>query len=171
MIRVFLLLAVLAACYLFLRWFRRTPAAEIARLARQSAWGLALLLLVLLAVTGKLTALLAGIGVALAFVLRLLPVALKYAPHLERLWGWYRAGNAERQETGGQQRGSAGRQSRDTAMSRAEALEVLGLPPAASAEDIIAAHRRLIARLHPDKGGTAYLAARINLARQVLLQR
>ncbi len=51
----------------------------------------------------------------------------------------------------------------------AEARAILGLPPAADAEDIRAAHRRLIAAVHPDRGGSAELARRINLARDTLL--
>lgn len=54
-------------------------------------------------------------------------------------------------------------------MTREEALAVLGLKEGASEEDIRAAHRRLIRRTHPDAGGTADLAARINRAKDVLL--
>ena len=50
-----------------------------------------------------------------------------------------------------------------------EALAVLGLAEGASEDDIKAAHRRLIQRMHPDVGGTADLAARINRAKDVLL--
>ena len=54
-------------------------------------------------------------------------------------------------------------------MSHAEASEILGLPPAASRADIRAAHRRLMQAAHPDRGGSDWLAARINQARDVLL--
>jgi hypothetical protein len=54
-------------------------------------------------------------------------------------------------------------------MTRDEALAVLGLAEGASAEEIRAAHRRLIQRMHPDVGGSADLAARINRAKDVLL--
>ncbi len=56
-----------------------------------------------------------------------------------------------------------------TDMTREEALAVLGLSEGASVDDIRAAHRRLIQRMHPDVGGTADLAARINRAKDVLL--
>lgn len=56
-----------------------------------------------------------------------------------------------------------------TDMTREEALAVLGLAEGASDDDIRAAHRRLIQRMHPDVGGTADLAARINRAKDVLL--
>lgn len=52
-----------------------------------------------------------------------------------------------------------------------EAASVLGLDVEASAEEIRAAHRKLIAQIHPDKGGTDYLAAKINEARDLLLGR
>ncbi len=56
-----------------------------------------------------------------------------------------------------------------TDMTREEALAVLGLAEGAGEEEIKAAHRRLIQRMHPDVGGSADLAARINRAKDVLL--
>jgi len=54
-------------------------------------------------------------------------------------------------------------------MSRREALEALGLTDGAAREDIVAAHRRLIQRLHPDRGGSTYLAALLNQAKDILI--
>ena len=54
-------------------------------------------------------------------------------------------------------------------MNREEAYQVLGLEPGADDEAIKAAHHRLIAGLHPDRGGSTYLAAKINQAKDVLL--
>lgn len=54
-------------------------------------------------------------------------------------------------------------------MTRVQALEVLGLAEGATEEEIRAAHRRLMASAHPDRGGSDWLAARINQARDVLL--
>lgn len=55
-------------------------------------------------------------------------------------------------------------------MDEIEARSVLGVGPSASADDIRAAHRRLIAQVHPDKGGTGELARRVNAARDRLLK-
>jgi hypothetical protein len=56
----------------------------------------------------------------------------------------------------------------EPALSRREALEMLGLTDGASRDDIVAAHRRLIQRLHPDRGGSTYLAALLNRAKDLL---
>jgi hypothetical protein len=67
------------------------------------------------------------------------------------------------------QAGPRGRAGPSGAMSRAEALAVLGLKEGASADDIRSAHRRLMKEFHPDHGGSDYLAAKINQAKDVLL--
>ena len=54
-------------------------------------------------------------------------------------------------------------------MTKEEAYEILGLKSGASDEEILEAHKRLISQLHPDRGGTNYLAATINRAKDTLL--
>ncbi len=77
-----------------------------------------------------------------------------------RFAGWRETDQGQRQRRGG-----------SGAMSRREALEVLGLAEGASATDIIRAHRTLMKKFHPDHGGSTTLAARVNQAKDVLMQR
>ncbi len=55
-------------------------------------------------------------------------------------------------------------------MTASRAREILGLEPNATTREIVTAHRRLIQRLHPDRGGTGYLATLLNRAKDVLLE-
>jgi hypothetical protein len=83
------------------------------------------------------------------------------------VWSWL--GVSRKGPAGGT--GNAGQRPSPRAgpMTRAEAYEVLGLKPGATEEEIRAAHRRLMQAAHPDHGGSDWLAARVNLARDVLL--
>jgi len=95
----------------------------------------------------------------------MLPVLLRYAPFLHRMWLEYIM--VKRQSTGQQSSSSAAK----GGMSTTEAYEVLGLKPDATKEEITDAHRKLMQKIHPDRGGSDYLAAKINLAKKTLLNK
>ena len=83
-----------------------------------------------------------------------------------RLPGWRDQGSGQ-----AEQARPGPRRARGSHMSAEEAYAVLGVGPDASEEDVRQAHRRLMMKMHPDQGGSTYLAARINEAKEVLLGR
>jgi hypothetical protein len=74
------------------------------------------------------------------------------------------SGGANQSDSGGGYSASAGN------MDRHEALQILGLKGDANKDDIVLAHRKLMQKVHPDRGGSDYLAAKINQAKDFLLK-
>ena len=127
--------------------------AQVATLKQLGIWVAAiggLLLAVLLLLTGRM----AGA----------LPTLILLGP---LVWSWVKQGQQQQPRRPAGQSPPPPRSGGQ--MSRVEAYQVLGLQPGATEGEIRAAHRRLMAAAHPDHGGSDWLAARINQARDVLL--
>ncbi len=142
LLSVFIGVAALALLWVLGRLFISTAPATLARAVR---WLVAFLVAAAIAVFAY-----AGReGLAAALVPALLAALLRWRPFGLR--------NGE-----GPGRGAGH-------MTRAEAFQILGLSEGATADDIREAHRRLIVKIHPDHGGSNFLAAKINEARDILL--
>lgn len=87
--------------------------------------------------------------------------------YLDRIHPQWRAGVDDSASQASSTQGSLGPS--ETVMTEAMALEILGLQPGASREEVVQAHRRLMQKMHPDRGGSDYLAKKINAARDFLL--
>lgn len=77
---------------------------------------------------------------------------------------------AWRQNAQGNPAGGQGRAASSGKMTNEEAYQILGLQPGAGRDEIGRAHRGLMKKLHPDQGGSTYLAARVNEAKDTLLR-
>ncbi len=165
MIRIYLVLLLIIIAFYALRAFKKASPAFVARIIRILGFSFIGVMLIYLAATGHLNGLFALVGIAIAFAVRMLPVLLRYAPYLHRLWLEFI--NAKQQSSGRQ----GDRVSPKGSMTKEEAYEVLGLKLGAPEQEIIAAHRKLMQKIHPDRGGSDYLAAKINLAKKILLNK
>lgn len=85
-----------------------------------------------------------------------------YLQQQHREWN-FDFGNSSGDQSAGAARGGD--------MSRREAYEILGLEEGANEEEILAAHKKLMQRLHPDRGGSNYLAVKVNQAKDLLVKR
>ena len=162
MIRIYLILALVLLALYVLNKFLKTPPEIISRAIKKISLLLLSVGIIYLTATGRLNWIFALLGIFVAFSLRILPLLLRYTPQLHSLWAAF-SKNKYQSSTSGNQRRSAGK------MTKEEAYEILGLNSSASDQEIVLAHRKLIQKLHPDRGGSD-LAAKINQAKKVLLQ-
>ncbi len=146
-------IAVVILILLILSWVRSKPKEH-----RRRAWlqaGLITLALVMLflAITGRMHWLGALIAGLLPFVKSAFPWLLRLIPFLK---------------TRRQQKQNSPKPSGN--LSKEEAYDILGLKKGASKDEILTAHKRLMQKAHPDRGGSDWLAARINSAKETLLK-
>lgn len=158
MIRLLLLIAIVLGALYLVRWFLTTPAETVAANIRKSLWLLLGLGLIFLAVTGKLNIIFAFIGSAI-------PLIARHLPNILRLLGIAKSIKSAQANPQNKTAPPAVQ-----TMSKQQALSILGLQVDASKKEIIEAHKRLIQKVHPDKGGSEELAIQINHAKKLLLK-
>lgn len=123
--------------------------------------GVAGALLLFMVLTGRVHVLTAAVAAMLP-LLRKLPMLARFLPQIRGLFSEARAddgGSGERQHASPPV----------SQMTEREACEILNVEPGCPREDVITAHRRLMQKIHPDRGGNDYLAAKVNEAKSVLL--
>ena len=166
MARLIILIAVAGIALILWHKISKTKGAERKKMIMWSVIGGVLAVLGLLAITGHLNLITAMIAGAVALLPRAMQLA-KYLPFINRMYqkhGSQQAQNSNQSNQQGSQQANGKHR-----MSTEQAREVLGLKPGCTKEDIILAHRRMMQKVHPDRGGSDYLASQINTAKDVLL--
>ena len=161
MARLIILIAVAGIALILWHKISKTKGEQRKKMILWSVIGSVLAILAILAVTGHLNIITAMIAGAVALLPRAIQL-LKYLPFINRLYQQHGQHNTQNQQ---QTPPRNGKQS----MSTEEAMEVLGLKPGYTQEEIKQAHRRMMQKVHPDRGGSDYLAAQINQAKDILL--
>ena len=139
-------------------WMKTVPAHRRGAAAFKLLILLLVAIIVILTVTGRLPWM--GALVAGFFLLfKKYSGVLRAIPFLRYLFGSRKTGNTQGNTKSGFQ------------MTRQDALKILNLEEGCTSEEIIQAHRKLIQKLHPDRGGNGFLAAQVNEARNVLLKK
>lgn len=160
MVRLVLLIAILGIALLLWYKIKIAKPAERKKVIFWSILSALGLVLLLLAMTGHLNIITAAIAALFAAAPRLLQYA-RYLPFIQKMF-------QQHTQTGQNQQQNTAESARK-GMSKQQAYDILGLKPGCNREDIISAHKRMMQKVHPDRGGSDYLAAQINQAKDVLL--
>ena len=158
MLRIVVLLALIAIGLLLWYKVKSAPDKERKKLIFQILAGAFAALMIFMAATGRLNVVYAAIAGIVAFIPRIAHL-LKFLPLINKV---RQAATSKQQSSKQSARQSGG-------MNKDKAYEVLGLKPGASKQEIITAHKKMMQKYHPDRGGSDYLAAEINTAKDTLL--
>lgn len=161
MARIIILIAIISIALILWHKIGKASGAERKKLVIWSILGGIIAVLAALAVTGHLNIITAAIAGVIALLPKLLQFA-KYLPFISRLY-------AQKNQQQEQYRAQTPPRNGKATMSTDEAMEVLGLNPGYTKDDVIQAHRRMMQKMHPDRGGSDFLAAQINKAKDTLL--
>lgn len=158
MARLAVLLAIAILGYLLWQELKkRSPQQRRKMLLRGALFGVIGLVLVL-ALTGRVHWIMAAAAAAIPFIKVLFGLLLRALPFLQI---WHKQHRAKTEHSSPAPTNSE--------LTEDEAWQLLGLKPGANREEITKAHKSLIQKLHPDRGGNDYLAAKLNAARDLLL--
>lgn len=192
-IRLIIAAALIALLFVAYRKLKQQSGASARKLRNQLVIIVGLVILLALALTGHLHWLTAVIAAAIPLVAKAGQFLLRSLPLLKTLLDQY-----QRHKSSGRSESGSNKQSSDqsgnthttgdhfnqrqnqenqhrrtpaqsTVMTVAEAEKILALEPDYNREDIGKAHKRLIQKLHPDRGGSDALAAQVNQAKEILL--
>lgn len=161
MIRLLLPILLLLLIIWALKHARQLPPAQKRKFWLKTGLTLALAGIIALALTGRIH----WIGAAFAACIPLAGRGINLVMRIIPLW-LARKKNT-RQEEG---QNSTQKSNNSASMNESEAIEVLGLTQPYSKEDIVEAHRKLMQRVHPDRGGSDHLAAKVNQAKETLIK-
>lgn len=148
------IIAIIVLILLATKWLRGQPKKDRRSAALKLGVFVIALIFLVLAITGRMHWLGAVIAGLFPFARRLVPIAW-------RALAFWRSRQSKTK--------SHPPKTSNTQLSKVEALDILGLKPQASRDEIIAAHKRLMQKAHPDRGGNDWLASRINAAKDTLL--
>ncbi|MBN8431394.1 molecular chaperone DnaJ [Microbulbifer salipaludis] len=173
--RMILLIAVGIFAWLAVQQFKYTPPERRRKLILQYLLIALALAAVLLAVTGRLHWVGAAVAVVLPLINRLWRTFGRHLPWIAPLIAKHAQAKAEKERakkanTEEQASGHKAQRPSEPPLTVAEARKILCVSADASKEEIIGAHRKLIQKFHPDRGGNDYLASRINAAKALLLK-
>jgi hypothetical protein len=164
LVRILLITLAVLVLYWLVRQFKTLPAAKQKKYAFNIFIGFIVLMLLVLALRGRLSWVIALGATVISFLPRILGWLARTWPALNMLHKHWQQSRHNAQSKSEQQARPGG------PMTAQEAREILGVKESATRDEIIEAHRRLMQKLHPDRGGSDYLAVKINQAKKILLQ-